>query len=93
MILWIYRANAASETKRSEVELRQARSTQIRNSEITCQQDDFPGKVFIGRMLRALRRFSNSTVRGNYMDQNIAIQVRDLNKIYKLYDRSMDRLK
>ena len=93
MILWIYRANAASETKRSEVELRQARSTQIRNSEITCWQDDFPGKVFIGRMLRALRRFSNSTVRGNYMDQNIAIQVRDLNKIYKLYDRPMDRLK
>ena len=93
MILWIYRANAASETKRSEVELRQARSTQIRNSEITCQQDDFPGNVFIGRMLRALRRFSNSTVRGNYMDQNIAIQVRDLNKIYKLYDRPMDRLK
>ena len=27
------------------------------------------------------------------MDQNIAIQVRDLNKIYKLYDRPMDRLK
>lgn len=27
------------------------------------------------------------------MDQKIAIQVRDLNKIYKLYDKPMDRLK
>jgi hypothetical protein len=61
MILWIYRANAASETKRSEVELRQARSTQIRNSEITCQQDDFPGNVFIGRMLRARRSEAKSS--------------------------------
>lgn len=27
------------------------------------------------------------------MEQNIAIQVRDLNKLYKLYDKPMDRLK
>ena len=27
------------------------------------------------------------------MEQKIAISVRDLNKIYKLYDKPMDRLK
>ncbi len=30
---------------------------------------------------------------GEHMNENAAIQVRDLNKIYKLYDKPMDRLK